>query len=196
MERIRSWFVGLALWMKILVVVASLVLFAVLSPLVALVATLFFILSIPVVAYRLLRRRPYRRPGIFLLGSLAVLLLAHGVSGALYGPTAEQARSPSGSQSHTKQKQAPQATGKAAPEAPPETKAESAKSPPEKEKKGGLPNRNPNPSRSLPRSRKRSPPRPRTQTARLTTPGSRSRGWWTETRSRYRPPSEERRTYG
>src|SRR5215217_73609 len=135
MERVSAWFGGLTTGMKSLVVVASLVLFAVLSPIIGPLAILVFIVSVPVVAYRMLRRRPYRRPGIFLLGSLVVLLLANGVSGAIYGTSSERAISPSGSQSHTKQKQAPQATGKATTMASPETTAEPAKSPPGKEKK-------------------------------------------------------------
>ncbi len=43
MERIATWFGGLTIGMKALAVAASVVLFAVLSPLVAAVATLFFI---------------------------------------------------------------------------------------------------------------------------------------------------------
>ena len=108
MERISVWFGGLTSGMKALVVVASLVLFAVLSPLIGPLAMLFFIVCVPVVAYRMLRGRPYRRSGIFLPGSLAVLLLANGVSGALYGTCSNQAGSTSDSRSQTEKTQARQ----------------------------------------------------------------------------------------
>ena len=79
-------------------------------------------LGVPVVLYRMLRGLPYRRPGIFLLGSLIVLLLANGVSGALYGTSSEQAGSPSGSRSHTEQKEPRQAAERTTPEASPARK--------------------------------------------------------------------------
>jgi predicted PurR-regulated permease PerM len=109
MDRVSAWFGGLTTGMKALVVVALLVLFAVLRPLIGPLAMLFFIICVPLLDYRMLRRRPYRRPGIFLIGSLVVLLLANGVSGALYGTASEQAGSPSSSRSHTVQKEGQQA---------------------------------------------------------------------------------------
>ncbi len=133
MGRISAWFGGLRTSMKALVVVACLVAFAVLSPLLVPLASLFLLMSVLVVAFRILKRRPFQRPGIFLLSSLAVLLLASGVSSALYGTSTEQARSPSNSQTKPKQEKARQEPAQNGAEgATPETTVEPAKAPPEK----------------------------------------------------------------
>jgi micrococcal nuclease len=135
MGRISAWFGSLTTGMKALVVLASLVLFAILSPLIALLAALFFIVCIPVVAYRMLRQRPFRRPGMFLLSSLVVLLLASGVSSALYGPSTERASSPPDSQIEPKQEKAQQEPAREeAKSTSPETTAEAATSSREKTK--------------------------------------------------------------
>lgn len=135
MGRISAWFGGLTIAMKALVIVASLVLFSVLSPLIASLAAFLFIVCIPVLAYRILRRRPYQRPGILLLSSLVVLLVSSGVSNALYGTSTEQASSPSNSQTKPKQEEPRQdPTREEAQVAQPETTIEAAKYPPEKSK--------------------------------------------------------------
>jgi micrococcal nuclease len=167
MERVSAWFGGLTPVMKAMVVVASLGLFAVLSPLIGPLAMLFFVVCVPVVAYRMLRRRPYQRPGIFLLGSLVVLLLANGVSGAIYGTSSERASSPSDSRAPTAQGKAQQAAEKTTPkppseasaEAPTETTAEPAKPPPEKAKaEAPKPEREPEPK---PKPEPKSKPAPK-----------------------------------
>ena len=135
MGRVSAWFSGLSTGMKALLVIAGLVLFAVLSPLITPLAILFFILCILVVAYRILRRRPFRTPGILLLSSLAVLLVSSGVSGALYGTSEEQASSGTNSHAQSKKEEARQQPTKEEiqPEtATPETKVEVAKALPEK----------------------------------------------------------------
>ncbi len=68
-----------------MIVVFFLLVFTVLSPFVAILAALVLVVGVPMIAYRLLRRRPVRRPGLVVLGSLIVLLQASGVSAALYG---------------------------------------------------------------------------------------------------------------
>lgn len=93
MARISAWFGGLSTGVKGLVVAAALVLFVVLSPFVAIVAVLFLIVAVPVVAYRALMRRPLRRPGLILIGSLVALIAASGASAALYGTSADQTSS-------------------------------------------------------------------------------------------------------
>ena len=105
MARISAWFGGLTTGAKAAVVVGALLLFVILSPLFSIVAVLFLIVCVPVVAYRMLMRRPFRRPGLFLLGSLAVLLLASGASSALYGTSTEQASSSSDTQAEPKEEQ-------------------------------------------------------------------------------------------
>jgi micrococcal nuclease len=94
MGRISGWFGGLTTGVKALVIAAVLVLFVILSPFVAIVAVLFLIVGVPVVAYRALMRRPLRRPGLILLGSLVALIAASGASAALYGTSADQTSSP------------------------------------------------------------------------------------------------------
>ena len=98
MERMRARFGALSTGAKALIVAVALVLFAVLSPLMVILATLFLVVCVPVVAYRMLTRRPFRRPALVLLGSLVVLLLASGASTALYGTSGEQTGSPSDTQ--------------------------------------------------------------------------------------------------
>jgi len=140
MSRILAWFGGLTTGVKALVVALALLLFAVLSPLIAVLAVLFLVVCVPVVAYRMLMRRPFRRPGLILLVSLAVLLLAGGVSGALYGTSTEQARSPADQPTKPRQeKPRLEAAGAA-----PETTAE-AVDPPPREKAAEKPEPRPDP---------------------------------------------------
>jgi micrococcal nuclease len=91
MARIRAWFGALTTAKKALVIAGLLILFALLSPLLLPIAVLVFLVSLFVVAYRGLRRRPVGRPAVFLVGSLFAVVLASGVSNALYGPATEQA---------------------------------------------------------------------------------------------------------
>ena len=103
MERVSAWFGGLTTGMKALVVVASLVLFAVLSPLIGPLAMLVFIVCVPVVAYMMLGGRRYRRPGALLVYALAAALLTGVASSGLYCAPAEQTDSPSSTRNEPKE---------------------------------------------------------------------------------------------
>jgi len=94
---ITAWFGGLTTGMKALVVLACIMLLAVLSPLIVPLAALFFIVSIPVVAYRVFKQREYQRSWVFLLSALAVLLVSSSCSNDPRGTSAEQAGSSSNS---------------------------------------------------------------------------------------------------
>ncbi len=91
MSRIFTWFGGLTIVKKALIVAFALLLFVLFSPLIVPLAALVLLISLAVTAYRMLRRRPFKRPAIFLISSLVALVLASGVSQALYGTSTEQA---------------------------------------------------------------------------------------------------------
>ena len=91
MSRIFTWFGGLTIVKKALIVAFALLLFVLFSPLIVPLAALVLLVSLVVVVYRMRRQRPFRGPGIFLLSSVTALILASGASAALYGTSTEQA---------------------------------------------------------------------------------------------------------
>jgi outer membrane biosynthesis protein TonB len=133
------------------------------EPLITSLAALFFIVCIPVVAYRMLRHRPCQKPGIFLLNSLVVLLVSNGVSGALYGTSDDQASSPSNSQSEPKNKESRQEPAREETKAtPPETTEEAATASAEKTKDRSAAKPKPKPK---PQSKLKPKPKPRATTS-------------------------------
>jgi micrococcal nuclease len=123
MERIRAWFGGLTTVKKVLAIACAVLLFVVISPLMVPLSGLALLVSLVVVLYKAFRQRPFRGPGIFLLCSLVALVLASGVSNALYGPSTDQ----------TSKETKPPKQAQTAPE-PTTEKTEATKARPEKTK--------------------------------------------------------------
>lgn len=127
MARIRAWFSGLSSGAKVVVVLVVIALFVWASPVFVFLAVLALLAGLLSFLIRVLRRRPVRGPLIFCVGSFVAILVATGVSNALYGPAEapEQAqRSPVPSESEAAEKTKPE-----------EPKPEKTKSEPEPEPK-------------------------------------------------------------
>jgi micrococcal nuclease len=147
MERVSAWFGGLTTGMKALVVVASLVLFAVLGPLIGPLAMLFFIVCVPVVAYRMLRRRSYRRPGALLTYVLAAALLTGVAFSTLYCAPAEQTNSPSSTRNGPKEVKPEETARNEARSTRPKTEAARSTAKEKAEQAAAKPEPNPKPVR-------------------------------------------------
>ena len=164
MGRIRAWFGSLTTGMKAVLIAAfallGVMMFAILSPLIMLFSAFFVLVCIAAVAYRMLRGRSFRIPGILLLSSLVVLLVSSGVSGALYRTSTEQASSPSNSQTEPKQERPREETKGTTPE----TTIEAAKPSPEKsgEQAAEKPKSKPKPE---PKPKSKPKPKPKTKPA-------------------------------
>ena len=98
MRGVWNWFLARSNWTKVMLGLAVFVLAIILSPLWQGVAVLVFFISLVVLIWRLLRRRPARTWGIAVVEAAVSMYALGGMSNALYSETSEQTK-PSGAAS-------------------------------------------------------------------------------------------------